>query len=169
MHCRRVDRHSPRHVRHWDFISQFTSDIRHVQGSANSAADALSRLNVNALHTSASPPVMMNNSLHSTSHVFVLHDAVRKPLQQPYDGPYLVLDRSAKFFTLDIKGRKDTVSIDRLKPAYLDESVTVDFPTVVAPSSAAPAGATSSIPQPPATMRSGRRVHWPAHLRDFTP
>ncbi len=114
----------------------------------------------------------MDNSLHSTSHVFVRHDAVRKPLQQPY----LVLDRSAKFFTLDIKGRKDTVSIDRLKPAYLDESVTVDFPTVAAPSSAAPAdaaaapaSATSSTPQPSVTTRSGRRVHWPAHLRDFAP
>ncbi len=51
----RFDRHSPRQVRH---CSQFTSDIRHVQGSANSAADALSRLSANALHTSASPPVM---------------------------------------------------------------------------------------------------------------
>ncbi len=29
-----------------------------MQGSANSVADALSRLSVNALHTSASPPVM---------------------------------------------------------------------------------------------------------------
>ncbi len=27
----RLDRHSPRQVRHWDFISQFTSDIRHVR------------------------------------------------------------------------------------------------------------------------------------------
>ncbi len=123
---------------------------------------------------------MMDNSLHSTSHVFVRHDAVRKPLQQPYDGPYLVLDRSAKFFTVDIKGRKDTVSIDRLKPAYLDDSVTVDIPTVVAPSSdapanaaPAPASATSSTPQPSTkperTTRSGRRVHWPAHRRDFAP
>lgn len=124
----------------------------------------------------------VDSSLHTTSHVFVRHDAVRKPLQQPYDGPYLVLDRSAKFFTLDIKGRKDTVSIDRLKPAYLDESVAVDSPTVVAPSSAAPAdaaaapapaSATSSTPPPSSkperTTRSGRRVHWPAHLRDFAP
>ncbi len=54
----RLDLHSPRQVRHLDFISQFTSDIRHVQGSANSAADALSCLSVNALRTSASPPVM---------------------------------------------------------------------------------------------------------------
>ena len=31
-------------VRHLDYISQFTSDIRHVKGEDNTAADALSRL-----------------------------------------------------------------------------------------------------------------------------
>lgn len=38
------DQHSPRRIRHLDFISQFTSDIRHVKGEANSVADALSRV-----------------------------------------------------------------------------------------------------------------------------
>ena len=38
------NRHSPRQIRHLDFISQFTSDIRHIQGSTNQAADALSRV-----------------------------------------------------------------------------------------------------------------------------
>ncbi len=42
----RPDCHSPRQVRHLDYISQFTSDLRHVKGTA---ADALSRLS--ALHT----------------------------------------------------------------------------------------------------------------------
>ena len=41
-------RHSPRHVRHLDFISQFTTDLHHIQGSANTAADTLSRLETNA-------------------------------------------------------------------------------------------------------------------------
>ena len=36
------DKHSPRQVRHLDFISQFTSDIRHVTGQGNPVADALS-------------------------------------------------------------------------------------------------------------------------------
>ena len=45
------DCHSPRQVRHLDFICQFTTNLRHVQGSANTAADALSRLQTNALHT----------------------------------------------------------------------------------------------------------------------
>ncbi|KAJ8017730.1 hypothetical protein HOLleu_44659 [Holothuria leucospilota] len=44
-------------------------------------------------------------------------DAVRKPLQPHYQGPYKVIDRQEKFYTLDINGSKNTVRIDRLKPA----------------------------------------------------
>jgi cleavage and polyadenylation specificity factor subunit 1 len=54
----RPDRYSPRQIRHLDLISQFTSDLRHVQGSGNAAADALSRLSTNALHTDGSTPVV---------------------------------------------------------------------------------------------------------------
>jgi hypothetical protein len=39
------DKYSPREIRHLDFISQFTSDIRHISGSDNAVADALSRVN----------------------------------------------------------------------------------------------------------------------------
>lgn len=35
---------SPRRLRHLDYISQFTSDIRHLPGSQNPVADALSRI-----------------------------------------------------------------------------------------------------------------------------
>ena len=45
----RCANHSPRQVRHLDFISQFTSDIRHVKGADNPVADALSRIAINAL------------------------------------------------------------------------------------------------------------------------
>ncbi|CAH8625724.1 unnamed protein product [Heterobilharzia americana] len=43
------DNYSPREIRHLEFISQFTSDIRYVKGSKNEAADALSRMYVNVL------------------------------------------------------------------------------------------------------------------------
>ncbi|GFV27376.1 retrovirus-related Pol polyprotein from transposon 412 [Trichonephila clavipes] len=42
---------SPRQLRHFDFISQFSIDIRHVSGSDNSVADALSRINALNLST----------------------------------------------------------------------------------------------------------------------
>ena len=44
-------RHNPREARHLDFISQFTTDIRHVSGSENQVADTLSRIEVNAITT----------------------------------------------------------------------------------------------------------------------
>ena len=62
----------------------------------------------------------VSEGLSTATHVFNRHDAVRKPLQPPYDGPYPMVKCTDKHFTVDINGRKDTVSIDRLKPAHLD-------------------------------------------------
>ncbi|GFX44938.1 transposon Tf2-9 polyprotein [Trichonephila clavipes] len=42
---------SPRQLRHLDFILKFSTDIRHVSGSDNSVADALSRINALNLST----------------------------------------------------------------------------------------------------------------------
>ncbi|CAN8031683.1 unnamed protein product, partial [Ixodes persulcatus] len=64
-------------------------------------------------------PTYVCDELTSATHVFVRRDAVKKPLEQPYDGPFKVLDRRDKFFLLDLNGRRDTNSIDRLKPAHL--------------------------------------------------
>ena len=57
-------------------------------------------------------------------HVLIRHDGVRKPLQPTYDGPYPVVKRTDKDFTICINGRNDTVSVDRLKPAHLDAVLT---------------------------------------------
>lgn len=57
--------------------------------------------------------------LQTCSHVFVRDDSVRKPLKTPYDGPYKVLRRTKKVFELQYPNRRVTVSVDRLKPAYL--------------------------------------------------
>ena len=34
--------------------------------------------------------------------------------------PFHVLERGSKFFKIDIGGKADSVSVDRLKPAHLD-------------------------------------------------
>ncbi|ROT61807.1 hypothetical protein C7M84_020382 [Penaeus vannamei] len=44
----RTRRQSPREERHLDYISQFTTDIRHIRGADNKAADALSRVTIAA-------------------------------------------------------------------------------------------------------------------------
>ena len=79
----------------------------------------------------------------------------------PYDGPYLVVKRTDKFFTIDINGRTDTVSLDRLKPAHLDTNHDMH----ITPSSNPPIEPQKTTSAQPARVtRSGRHVHWPKHL-----
>ena len=72
-----------------------------------------------AHHTS--PKTNMPQSLEKTSHVFVRTDAVRAPLVRPHTGPYEVLSKSDKFFKISKNGKTDNVTIDRLKPAFLQQ------------------------------------------------
>lgn len=46
----------------------------------------------------------------------------RRPVQNPYDGPYKILKLGGKYFTMEFRGRSNTVSIDWLKPAHLDHA-----------------------------------------------
>ena len=62
----------------------------------------------------------INKDLFSSRHVFVRNDAHRPPLTPSYRGPFVVLQRKEKAFQLDLSGKPDWVSIDRLKPAYTD-------------------------------------------------
>ena len=57
--------------------------------------------------------------LSTADQVFVRHNAPGGTLQQPYDGPYKVVNRKPKTFVVHIRGRDVTVSIDRLKPTYI--------------------------------------------------
>ena len=60
--------------------------------------------------------------LAAATHVFVRVGAHRGPLQSPYQGPFKVIDRQAKLYKLDLGTRQDSVSIDRLKPAFFEEA-----------------------------------------------
>ena len=113
--------------------------------------------------------VHMDNELSSCTHVFVRRDSVRRPLQPPYDGPYRVLAREGKYFKLDLNGRQDTVSVDRLKPAHMDTAMeeSVTTPNTQLVSSPLLSRSPSIPPQPTRTTRSGRRVHFPERLATF--
>ena len=141
-----------------DFVNRLRTHFRSLQTVPPRSATGISHI----------PP-----ELSTSTHVFVRHDAIRKPLQPPYNGPYSVVKRTPKHFTVNINGRHDTVSIDRLKPAHIDFSAL--------PDSADPShGHSNSSTQPhphsltptshahtPATSRStssGRRVHFPSYL-----
>ena len=59
-------------------------------------------------------------ALTSCDYVFLRRDRHRPPLVPPYEGPFRVSKRGTKTFDIEISGDKKTVSIDRIKPAYVD-------------------------------------------------
>ena len=73
-----------------------------------------------AHHTPANRSIFVPNDLFKVSHVFIRSDRVRRPLTPPYDGPYPVLNKTPKHFTVDVNGKHVVVSIDRLKPAFFE-------------------------------------------------
>ena len=60
-------------------------------------------------------------NLSSAAFVFVRHGAPGPLLSPLYDGPYCVVASGPKFFTLQVGGRQDTVSVDWLKPCLSAE------------------------------------------------
>ena len=91
---------------------------------------------------------------------------VRKPLQPPYLGPFPVIRRAEKYFTLLQRGKENTVCIDRLKPAFVEpEDNTISSrPTTTREPVPEPTPTT----QPPARQtRSGRNVRFPSRLTDY--
>lgn len=66
--------------------------------------------------------IFVHKDLKTCTHVFVRTDLVRKPLTPPYQGPYEILQKSEKFYQIQLPNRTAYISLDRLKPAYiLDE------------------------------------------------
>ncbi|GFV97436.1 ribosomal biogenesis protein LAS1L [Trichonephila clavipes] len=118
-------------------------------------------------------PDFIHPGLLEATHVFLRRDMLRRPLQQPYDGPFKVLQRKDKVFFLDINGKRVSVSIDRCKPAFFFNTEDLQLPqtknetpATVEPNATASTPATvesdptASTPTQPST-RSGRKVHLP--------
>ncbi|XP_037787703.1 uncharacterized protein LOC119583305 [Penaeus monodon] len=59
--------------------------------------------------------------LRAMKYVSLRTRAHTPPLTPPYSGPYEVIERKEKAFLLQIKGVNDWISIDRLKPVYLQD------------------------------------------------
>ncbi|XP_037577092.1 uncharacterized protein LOC119459361 [Dermacentor silvarum] len=123
------------------------------------------RRTIAALHPSPAahnckPTPFVFKELASCTHTFLRDDTVRRPFQPPYSGPYLVIHRDDKNFSLRLNGNDVRVSIDRLNPAYIAANE---------PGSATPS--TGIYPQPPSSQpapvptRSGRLVRLPDFYR----
>lgn len=88
-----------------DFVKQLRTAMRGLKPSSTS--------------NHSSTAVFIEKDLRTSPYVFVRTDSIRRPLQTPYEGPFRVLGRADKYFSLDFAGKRKNVSIDRLKAAHV--------------------------------------------------
>lgn len=95
--------------------------------------------------------------------VFIWQDSVKKPLTPSYSGSFWVLARHDKFYTIQLTSGRSNISIDRLKPAYIEQNIQ---PTQTL-SSPAPLSSTQQISETPEHQitKKGGRVHWPSKFQ----
>ncbi|GBN48951.1 hypothetical protein AVEN_71439-1 [Araneus ventricosus] len=107
-------------------------------------------------------------------------DRVRKSLEPPYNGPFPVVKRHDKYFTVTIKGKDINISVNRLKPAYLlltevdvphykklDTALTLPYENLTAHQETEKQQSDLlDINVQKKTTRSGRRVRFSARYKD---
>ncbi|RWS00642.1 uncharacterized protein B4U80_01637 [Leptotrombidium deliense] len=91
--------------------------------------------------------IFVHPHLSKCTHIFLRVDTLISSLEKPYTGPHKVISRTDKTFTIIKHGKSMTVSIDRVKPAFILDDVDCTLP------------AFSRTPH--SITRSGRRVHFP--------
>lgn len=70
-------------------------------------------------HLPQTSRVLVSQDLLTCIHTFIHRGAVKDFLIPPYDGPFQVLARTLKHFTLLVNDRQDVIAVDRVKPANL--------------------------------------------------
>ena len=106
------------------------------------------------------PNSYVPNDLHHTPQVWLRIDRVRKSLEAPYSGPYEVVKRFPKFFILKLPQGETSVSIDRLKPAYLlnnSPPSAINIPRIPPP--IVPLTTSTHDPPSPVVESSDNRLH----------
>lgn len=72
-----------------------------------------------AWHSSSSRPFDIPKDLGTATHVFLREGPGKRSLQAPYTGPHKVLTRDQKTVDIEVNGKRQKVTIDRVKPAYI--------------------------------------------------
>lgn len=134
--------------------SDFIKDFRH----------AITQMQPVPIEHKNKSKVFIHPELKHSKFVFIRCDRVKTPLQSSYEGPYLILEKQDKFFKLRVNNNDKNISIDRLKPAYVqnEDTETNQSPII---STNIPESF-SEPPAQPIRTRRGRTVTFPQRYLD---
>ncbi|UYV74048.1 hypothetical protein LAZ67_11001970 [Cordylochernes scorpioides] len=101
--------------------------------------------------------IFSHKDLDTCSHVFVRKDFVKRALSPPYEGPFPVVSRSSKTFTVKINDQNKVISVNRLKPAFIENTPQSFHDSSILPPM--PDGAEETTPKTSSyTTRYGRHL-----------
>ena len=104
-----------------EFTKQYTVDANtHLENYSDKLRVAMSRLRLCLPRDTQQHNIFQFKEIATCTHVFLRRIAIAPPLTAPYDGPYKVVARSGRVMKILVKGKVETVSLDRVKPAHLE-------------------------------------------------
>ena len=110
-----------------EFTKQYTVDANtDLENYSDKLRVAMSRLRLCPPRDTQQHNIFQYKEIATCTHVFLRRIAIAPPLTAPYDGPYKVVARSGRVMKILMKGKVETVSLDRVKPAHLECEPTTD-------------------------------------------
>ena len=104
-----------------EFTKQYTVDANtDLENYLDKLRVAMSRLRLCPPRETQQRNIFQFKEIATCTHVFLRRIAIVPPLTAPYDGPYKVVARSGRVMKILVKGKVETVSLDRVKPAHLE-------------------------------------------------
>ena len=104
-----------------EFTKQYTVDANtELENYSDKLRVTMSRLRPYPPRDSEQNNIFQYKEIATCTHVFLRQIAIAPPLTAPYDGPYKVVTRSGRVMKILMKGKVETVSLDRVKPAHLE-------------------------------------------------
>ena len=104
-----------------EFTQQYTVNANtDLENYSDKLRVAMSRLRLCPPRDTHQTNIFQYKEIETCTHVFLRRIAIAPPLTAPYVGPYKVVARSGSVMKILIKGKVETVSLDRVKPAHLE-------------------------------------------------
>ena len=104
-----------------EFTQQYTVNANtDLENYSDKLRVAMLRLRLCPPRETHQTNIFQYKEIETCTHVFLRRIAIAPPLTAPYDGPYKVVARSGRVMKILIKGKVETVSLDRVKPAHLE-------------------------------------------------
>ena len=104
-----------------EFTKQYNVDANtDLENYSDKLRVAMSRLRLCPPRDTQQHNIFQFKEIATCTHVFLRRIAIAPPLTAPYDGPYKVVARSGRVMKILVKGKVETVSLDRVKPAHME-------------------------------------------------